>query len=59
MNPLLLIIQADYVSKNAELRADFGPMELDLDNLNAMLSGSGGKSPDLSFPINRLSIDTN
>ena len=42
--------QATFMS-NAELRADFGPMELDMDNLNAMLSGSGGKSPDLSVPI--------
>ena len=36
---------------NSELFADFGPMALDMDNLNAMLSGSGGKAPGLSVPI--------
>ena len=35
----------------SELFADFGPMALDMDNLNAMLSGSGGKAPGLSVPI--------
>ena len=39
------------------LMADFGLLELDLDNLNSLLSGSGGKSPDLSFSLSGFPLE--
>ncbi len=39
------------------LIADLGPLELDLDNLNSLLSGSGGKSPDLSLTLSGFPLE--